>query len=312
MNTKDKALKILVCDDDPQDIILLRHYLKMIPGKEIVLLEAERTNEIRDALKKGRIDLVFMDLQMPGKSGKQWLGEIVGKQLAPVIILTGSGNEEIAVESLQNGAIDYLPKSNLSLEKVYNAIDGALDKWKEHLLLKGDLDELDKIINKDELTGVLSRSAIMKRIDEAIKYARRYGEGFASIMLDIDNFKYINDEYGHLIGDDVLEKIGNTLQRELRETDFTGRYGGDEFIIILPKADLDIALELASRINKTISNTKLKDAEDHYFKVTASLGLSIYMPGDNKRSLIDRADKALRIAKVSGRNKVRIDRTITL
>lgn len=311
MTTEDRILKILVCDDDPQDRKIIRHYLDLISDREIVLFEADNTNKIRMALKKGRIDLVFMDIQMPGKSGIQWLSEIVEKQLAPVIMLTGHGNEEIAVESLQIGAVGYLPKVNLSTEKVNKAIDDALNKWEKHLLLRGDIDELQELINKDVLTGLLNRRAIMKTLGENIRQARRYREIFAVIMLDIDNFKHVNDDYGHLIGDDVLEKIGLTLQRGLRETDYAGRYGGEEFIIILSRADLNIALTLSSRIHQAIMKTNTKDSEGNYLKVTASLGLTIYMPGDNKRSIIERADKALRMAKLAGRNRIRIDQAVT-
>ena len=252
-----------------------------------------------------------MDIQMPGRSGIEWLKEIVEKKLAPVIMLTGHGNEEIAVESLQIGAIGYIPKASLSTEKINTAIDDALEKWEKHLLMRGEIDELQELISKDPLTGLLNRRAIMKTLGDNIKHARRYKELFSVIMIDIDHFKQINDNYGHLIGDDVLEKIGVVLQRGLRETDHAGRYGGEEFIIILSKADLNIALTLASRIHQAIMKINMKDSKDHDIKVTASLGLTIYMSGDTKRSIIDRSDNALRMAKLAGRNRIRIDQAVT-
>ena len=96
----------------------------------IVLLEAGQIAEIQDALDKGRVDLVLMDIQMPEKSGMEWLAEIVEKQTAPVVMLTGSGSEEIAVQSIQEGAVGYLPKSNLSKENLRNTMDAALEKWR--------------------------------------------------------------------------------------------------------------------------------------------------------------------------------------
>lgn len=311
MSYNGKVLKILVCDDDPQDIKLICRYLNLIPDREIVIFEAKQTCEIQSALKKGRIDLVLMDLQIPGKSGMQWLSEIVENRLTPVIILTGHGSEEIVVESFQNGAVGYLSKASLTVEKISQAIDDALGKWGEYLFMRGDLKELDSLINRDTLTGLLNRRAIMKRLDDIIRQARRYSEKYAVIMLDIDNFKHVNDKYGHLVGDDVLEKIGKLLRQSLRETDSVGRYGGDEFIIILSKADLNIALASASRIRKDIMNIKLKDTQNNCFNVTASLGLTLYTHGDNERSIIERSDKALRIAKAEGRNRIRIDEVIT-
>lgn len=96
--------------------------------RQIVLLEAGQRAEIQDALDKGRVDLVLMDIQMPEKSGMEWLAEIVEKQTAPVVMLTGSGSEEIAVQSIQEGAVGYLPKSNLSKENLRNTMDAALEK----------------------------------------------------------------------------------------------------------------------------------------------------------------------------------------
>jgi diguanylate cyclase (GGDEF)-like protein len=226
-------------------------------------------------------------------------------------MLTGHGNEEIAVESLEIGAVGYLRKASISAEKISKAIDDALNKWEKHLLIKGDIDELHELISKDPLTGLLNRRAIMKTLGDSIRQARRYRELFSVVMIDIDNFKHVNDDYGHLIGDDVLETIGLILQRGLRETDHAGRYGGEEFIIVLSRADLNIALTLASRIHQAIMKTNIKDSEGGDIKVTASLGLTIYIAGDNKRSIIERADKALRMAKLAGRNRIRIDQAVT-
>jgi len=128
---KQPLIKILICDDDPADRKLVRTYVKRITDREVVLLEAGQAEEIQNALDKGRIDLVLMDNKMPGKSGMEWLAEIAKKQLAPVVMLTGSGTEEIAAQAFQEGAVGYLPKTGLSQEKLHNIIDFALDKWKQ-------------------------------------------------------------------------------------------------------------------------------------------------------------------------------------
>jgi len=310
MDKVGTVLKVLVCDDDYHDRKLIRHHLDSIKDREIAVIEAERTNEIKEALTKGRIDLVFLDLQMPGKSGMEWLSDITEKQLAPVVILTGFGSEEIAVESLHIGAVGYLSKVNLSTNKVNNAISNALDKWEKYLLLRGDLEELDRVISHDQLTGLLNRRTLIKKMDDEINRTRRYGDEFAILMLDIDHFKKVNDTYGHLIGDEVLEKIGTLLRKKIRETDVAGRYGGEEFIIILSRTDLNRGLTVASRIRKAITNLKIKNSEGQKFKVTASLGLTVYTAGDNKRLIIERADNALFLAKSAGRNRIRTSEAI--
>ncbi len=122
--------RILVCDDDPAFRKLVRTYLLSGANGTYVLREAGREEEIQDALDKDRIDLILMDILMPEKSGTEWLMEIVAKQIAPVIMLTGYGNEELAVQSLHEGAVDYIPKDHLTKDRLRGTIKAALETWK--------------------------------------------------------------------------------------------------------------------------------------------------------------------------------------
>ncbi len=298
--------KILVCDDDPADRKLVRTYLRHVEDREIVLIEAGQKTEIQDALDKGRIDLVFMDIEMPEKSGMEWLAEIVGKHTAPVVMLTGSGSEEVAVQSLQEGAVGYLSKGTLSVEKLTEAVDNAIKKWQQMKQSQADQEELERLANIDSLTGLLNRRAILYQFNEYIRYTRRYNEELSLSMLDIDHFKTVNDIYGHLIGDDVLEKVAGIVMQNIRNTDKVGRYGGEEFIIVLPKTGLSPALKLAERIRRKIESFKIKDSQGEIFRVTASQGIAGYKPGDDEYSLISRADKALYQAKEKGRNRIEV------
>lgn len=303
---KQPLLKILICDDDPADRKLVRTYLQRTTGREIVLLEAGRTEEIRNALDRGRIDLVLMDNQMPGKSGMEWLAEIAKKQLAPVVMLTGSGTEEIAVQALQEGALGYLSKDSLSQETLVNTIDATLDKWARLQQARASKEELERLANFDSLTGLHNRQAILGKLCELINRAKRYKEDFTLIMLDIDHFKRVNDRYGHLTGDEVLEKIATLIRQNIRDTDVAGRYGGEEFIIILPQADLSSARVLAERIRSIIESAEMKDSAGNVFAITVSQGLSGWEPGEDAHSLISRADEALYKVKENGRNRVEI------
>jgi diguanylate cyclase (GGDEF)-like protein len=299
-------LKILICDDDPADRKLVRTYLQQVTGRELVLLEAGQTEEIQNALDKGRIGLVLMDNQMPEKSGMEWLAEIVKRQLAPVVMLTGSGTEEIAVQALQEGAVGYLSKNNLSQEKLVNAIDVALDKWTQLQQANADKEELQRLANLDSLTGLYNRQAILSKLREVINRAKRYKEDFSLSMLDVDLFRRVNDRYGHLTGDEVLEKIAALIRQNIRDTDIAGRYGGEEFIIILPLADLSSAMVVAERIRNIIENAEMKDSAGNVFVITVSQGLSSWEQGEDAHSLISRADEALYKAKENGRNRVEI------
>ena len=304
MKANQSLLKILVCDDDPADRKLVRAYLQQIDSREIVLLEAGQRAEIQNALDKGRIDLVFMDIQMPEKSGMEWLAEIVEKQTAPVVMLTGSGSEEVAVQSLQKGAVGYLPKSKLSTEKLAETIDDAMKRWRQIQQGRANQEELERLANIDSLTGLLNRGAILRKLSEQMKHAKRYRDELSLSLLDIDHFKKVNDQYGHLTGDDVLEQVAILMWQNIRDADIIGRYGGEEFIIILPRTDLSSALNVAERVRKMIEASKMKDPEGNMFGITVSQGISIYKLGEDEHSLISRADNALYKAKGNGRNRV--------
>jgi len=303
---KQPLIKILICDDDQADRKLVRTYVKRMTDREIVLLEAGHTEEIQNALDKGRIDLVLMDNQMPGKSGMEWLAEIVKKQLAPVVMLTGSGTEEIAAQAFQAGAVGYLPKGSLSQEKLQNIIDVALDKWTRLQQAMADNEKLEILATFDSLTGLYNRRAILGKLRDLINLAHRYKEDFSLSMLDIDYFKRVNDRYGHLTGDEVLEKIATLIRRNIRDTDIVGRYGGEEFIIILPKTNLSASWCVAERLRITIEETEMKDSAGNVFAITVSQGLAGWERDEDATSLISCADEALYKAKEKGRNRVQI------
>lgn len=133
------------------------------------------------------------------------------------------------------------------------------------------------------------------------KRASRSGKTFGLMLIDIDNFKHINDTYGHPAGDRVLMKIAKILSHSVRETDTLGRWGGEEFLVICPSSSIEGLKAIAEKIRQKIEKHKFPDV----FKVTASIGISCYKPEESLNSLLSRIDKALYLAKDSGRNLVR-------
>ena len=157
----------------------------------------------------------------------------------------------------------------------------------------------------DGLTSVYSRQQFDKRIRVELKRHQRYAKSLSLIMLDLDFFKRLNDTYGHVAGDNVLKKVGSLLDETLRETDFPARFGGEEFVVILPETNEEQAWLLAERLRKRISRTSFSH-EDNTFNVTASLGVASIKPGPLTPGdmLVQQADEALYRAKSSGRNMV--------
>jgi two-component system cell cycle response regulator len=299
-------MKILMCDDDPIDRELVRTCLQRVTDKEIVLLEGRYPEEIQSALDKRRIDLVLIDSQMPGKPGMEWLAQISKERLAPVVMLTGSEAEQKVTQTLQEGALSYFPKGSLSFDKLNDAINVALDGWTRLQQAEADKQELERLAIFDSLTGLFNRQAILGKLRELTSLANRYKEDFSLIMLDIDCFRKVNESYGHLTGDDVLEKIAALIRGNIRDTDVAGRYEGEEFIIVLPRTDLSSSWVAAERLRSIIQETELKDPGGKAFAVTVSQGLVGWERSDDAASLISRADEALYKAKQRGRNRVQI------
>ncbi len=306
MEDRKSLLKILVCDDDPVDRKLVRAYVKQIDDREIVLLEAGDKDEIQSALDRGSIDLVFMDLQMPEKSGMEWLTEITHSHVAPVVMLTGLGSEDIAAESIQEGAVGYLSKAGLSRERLENAIDNALRRWRQVQQSRASQEELERLARFDSLTGLYNRRTVLGLLDDQIKRAKRYDEALAVLMVDIDHFKKVNDRYGHLVGDRVLEAVAAVLSQSVREVDIVGRYGGEEFLATLPKADTLAARIVGERMRRAVEAAGMTAHDGTVFHVTVSVGISSYRSGEDHLEFIGRVDDALYRAKQNGRNRVEV------
>jgi diguanylate cyclase (GGDEF)-like protein len=158
--------------------------------------------------------------------------------------------------------------------------------------------------SKDFLTGILNRREAFRRIEAELQRTTRLDRALSVIMTDIDHFKKINDTYGHLSGDIVLKTLSGLLMKTVREYDILCRYGGEEFVIVTPETNEQQAKELAERIRKRIEDTAIPLEGQPDLKITASLGVSQYRPGEKIEDLISRADQGLYEAKQTGRNRV--------
>ena len=162
--------------------------------------------------------------------------------------------------------------------------------------------EIDELSKRDKLTNLYNRVKTDESIKHEMKSSRRYNTDLSLILLDMDYFKLVNDNYGHLVGDAVLIQAANILQENIRESDIVGRWGGEEFIIICPQSDESSVKLLSDKLRKLIENFEFNVVE----KKTASFGVTQFKKDDTLESFINRADKALYIAKESGRNRVEI------
>jgi len=157
---------------------------------------------------------------------------------------------------------------------------------------------------KDPLTGVFNRSVLETVLGREVGLARRYGNALSLIFLDIDRFKSINDTHGHAVGDQVIRGFVDQVIKNIRTTDVVGRYGGDEFVIVLTNTPIDGAMLLAERIRQSVSQLSYRAPSGRTIELSASLGVACANGDETAATLLDRADRALATAKQSGRNCV--------
>lgn len=160
----------------------------------------------------------------------------------------------------------------------------------------------------DALTGLLNRRAFLESTGREVARTKRYGDKLSIALLDVDHFKHINDKRGHAAGDLVLSALGKLLARALRTSDIVARWGGEEFVLVLPSTGLDGAEQTAERVRELLEGATIKDGNGEVIPVTASFGVAAYSAGESLEQVIDRADRAMYSAKSGGRNRVVCDR----
>ncbi|WP_025270169.1 diguanylate cyclase [Hippea sp. KM1] len=188
---------------------------------------------------------------------------------------------------------------NASLKAELEAARQVLEKQKMAI------ENIKELSLKDHLTGLYLRKYMNEVLDTALYNYNRYSKVFSIIMLDLDDFKKINDTYGHLAGDEVLKVIGSILKRITRRSDIPIRYGGDEFIVVLPETKLEDAITVAKKIRDKIASVTFKK-DKMEFKCTASIGVTQVKDGDTVESLLERVDKALYQTKHSQKGEISV------
>lgn len=187
----------------------------------------------------------------------------------------------------------------------YSAIEQSrTEKERLECLVKERTKEIELLSQTDSLTGLWNRRHLEETLDIEFKRAKRYDKELSIMIIDLDHFKNINDTYGHMAGDEVLRQISSRIKDSQRETDFVGRYGGEEIVVILPETDLQTSISIADDIRKIIAQEPV-EFENKIIKVTASIGISnLRDEHNNYPSIFSEADEALYSAKELGRNRV--------
>ncbi|MEW6570166.1 MAG: diguanylate cyclase [Nitrospirota bacterium] len=303
--------KILLVEDDKLQADVTKEYLEA-SGYEVVWVQ-DGKSAIK-AAKTQPIELILLDLILPDLDGNEvarWLKLNEDTKGIPIIILTVKSSTKDKVTSLESGADDFLPKPYNEIElnaRIYACLrtkalrDELREKNRqlEQVLLKVEI-----LAITDPLTQLYNRRHFETTLEKEFRRTIRYQTPTSCLMIDIDHFKGINDEYGHHAGDQVLKEMARTIKGALREIDIVARWGGEEFIILLPQTAKDAAFKAASRILKKVADSKFPGIPR---QLTVSIGVAgIPDPSiDSAEKLIRMSDIALYEAKARGRNRIEI------
>jgi diguanylate cyclase (GGDEF)-like protein len=297
-----RGARVLIVDDDP---LQCAHLAKIVSEWDTEPVTAQTLSDALRLHKEAHPDLVFLDVMMPHVDGYK-LAQMFKRAspFVPIILLTALEDIDSKRRGLSAGADEFLSKP-------VNALELQI-RMSSMLRIKRLADELERV-NKnlaelatiDPLTQVANRRAVEQRLAHEFQRERRYKHPLACILIDIDHFKAVNDNYGHPTGDKVLIEVAAAIRESIRTTDLVARFGGEEFIVLAPETSSAAAHMVAERIRKSITEKTTAKMDQGLPVVTASLGVSsTEISVGNETELVAKADAALYKAKHEGRNRV--------
>jgi two-component system, cell cycle response regulator len=296
---------ILVVDDNPDNLEIISTRLRF-RGYDVEV--AERGEEAITKVHQAEPDLILLDIMMPDMDGYEVARRIRGEQnlpYIPIIVVTARDSTEDKVTGLDAGADDYLTKP-INFPELEARVRSMLRIKRLQDQLEEKNRELEQLSIRDGLTGLFNHRHLHELLSDEYERSRRTGEPISVVMFDLDRFKEVNDTHGHQAGDRVLMELADILRESAREIDKLGRYGGEEFMAILPDSDPEAGLTFAERVREMVENQRFEIQEHEPLHMTISAGVAAYPDDevDGPRRLVHFADLALYSAKKNGRNRV--------
>lgn len=300
---------ILVADDEPINRSLIQRRLER-SGYNV--LTAKNGQEAVQMARSEHPDLIILDVMMPVMDGLEACQLIKADELTrdtPVIFLSARDETDVKVSGLSLGANDYISKP-FKAEELLARVTVALRLKQERDSLRKRAEEAVKRAEvaqehamTDALTGLLNRYGMRHILPRELSEARRYNRPLSCLMIDLDHFKAVNDLHGHAAGDAALQQVATVLTENVRGSDVVFRYGGEEFLVLLPETDLEGAMSLAEKIRSAAESRAFGDGK-RIFSLTLSAGVANLWDNESGNDMIARADIALYQAKEQGRNRV--------
>jgi two-component system cell cycle response regulator len=307
------TLKLLIIEDDEDQRELIREVVEERFGVGTVVGVETRKAAVAQDL--ASFDLILCDYNLPDANGLELLGEIRSRCSTPVIMVTGENIGHIAASAIRAGATDYVVKFGdylftipLVIEK--NLTVAKIIKEKEDLRrqLEESNAQLEQMAATDPLTGLYNRRHFGRVLEQLFAETQRYAKDLSCVMIDLDGYKQLNDGYGHQVGDQLLVMAGKVIAANMRRMDVAARYGGDEFILLIPHSTAAEAAQVADRIRFEYRQASAALLRKEHGGVNMSIGIasSRRVAASSSEQLLARADAALYKAKELGRNRITI------
>lgn len=290
--------RVLLVEDDPGQAETITHWLEQANAK---VTHCRDGASAREAMIRETPDLILTDTRVPGLDGLS-LARLVRQDsrfsLTPIVFLTHHDTLADQIEALSAGADHFLTEP-VDRELLTHLVINRAERGRR----------LREMVHRDGLTGLLNHATLMAELEHAVEYARRHGEAFAFLMIDVDHFKRVNDRYGHLAGDQVLLHVARVFQTTARASDLIGRYGGEEFGLILRRTDRSGAGVLATKLRAALVEQPAVVGTGESIPIRVCIGIAAY-PDDAATAgeLAQLADGALYRAKAAGRDRVEFTR----
>jgi two-component system, cell cycle response regulator len=309
--TEEQTERILVVDDHPDNVEIINARLS---SRGFQIETASNGEEALAIVQERPPQLILLDVMMPLMDGYEVSRRIKNDETLPyipIILVTARDSTQDKVEGLDAGADDYITKP-INFPELEARVRSMLriKRLQDELDQKNrELEDVNKRLRKlsitDGLTELFNHRHVHELLHEEFERTKRSGEAMAVAMLDLDRFKQVNDTYGHPTGDVILYETARILRETAREIDMVGRYGGEEFIAILPGSDEEAAANFAERVRNAVVEHTFRDG-DTEVQMTLSAGVASFPSPDcdHPDLLIKRADEALYQAKDGGRNRV--------
>ncbi|MEJ2503842.1 MAG: diguanylate cyclase [Gemmatimonadota bacterium] len=304
MDPDDDAL-ILVVDDNPDNLEIISTRLEF---RGYRVATADRGDKAIDLVHETGPDLILLDIMMPDMDGYEVARRIRSTDdipYIPIIVVTARDSTEDKVTGLDAGADDYLTKP-INFPELEARVRSMLRIKRLQDELEKKNRKLEQLSISDGLTGLFNHRHLHELLQEEFDRSGRTEEPITVVMFDLDRFKQVNDTYGHQAGDEVLRKLADILRESAREIDRLGRYGGEEFLAILPDSDPEAGITFADRVREAVESEPFALGDGDRISMTISAGVATYPhdDADGPRRLVHYADQALYSAKNAGRNAV--------